>query len=207
VQTAVASVEIEPEALARLAERARDGDAAAFRGLVDAATPRLYRLALRLLGDRDEADDVVQETFTRAWDRRGELRDPAAALGWLAGIARNAARDRQRWWRRWRGPGAVGSSGGEALAELVGPDAPADQKLAAAELGERLARAMARLSDEHRAVLLLREVDGLSMGEIAELCGVPVGTVESRLHRARAALARRVGRLAREWAGPEGGEA
>jgi RNA polymerase sigma-70 factor (ECF subfamily) len=185
--------------LAAIAARARAGERAALRELVEKSAPRIYRLALRVLGDPDEADDVVQETYIRAWERIDELRDPSAVMGWLSRIARNAARDRLRWWKRRRRESF--DEAGAALAHLVeqaGSAPLADEALAAAETGAAVARAVAALPDKHRVVLLLREADGMSYEEIAESLGIAVGTVESRLHRARAALARRLRRLVTE---------
>jgi RNA polymerase sigma-70 factor (ECF subfamily) len=193
-------------ALAAVAARARAGERDAFRELVELTAPRLYRLALRVVGDPDEAEDVVQETTIRAWDRIDELREPAAVMGWLSHIARNAARDRLRWWKRRRRE--LFDEAGAALAavEQSAPPRP-DEALAGAQTGAAVARAVAALPDKHRVVLLLREADGMSYEEIAEALGVAIGTVESRLHRARAALARRLQRLAREGQeGPEGRE-
>lgn len=189
--------------LAAVAARARAGERDAFRRLVELATPRLYRLALRVVGDPDEAEDVVQETTIRAWDRIEELREPAAVMGWLSHIARNAARDRLRWWKRRRRERF--DEAGAALAALVAQPERAplpDEALAGAQVRAAVARAVAALPDKHRAVLLLREADGMSYEEIAEALGVAIGTVESRLHRARAALARRLQRLAREGVMP-----
>jgi len=182
--------------LAAVAARARAGEREAFRELIELTTPRIYRLALRVLGDPDEADDVVQETYIRAWGRLEELRDPAAVMGWLSRVARNAARDRLRWWKRRKRESF--DEAGAPLARLVtmADSAPlADEALAAAQTGAAVARAVASLPDKHRVVLLLREADGMSYEEIAESLGVAVGTVESRLHRARAALARKLERL------------
>ena len=182
--------------LAAVAARVRAGERDAFRELIELTTPRIYRLALRMLGDPDEADDVVQETYIRAWGRLEELRDPAAVLGWLSRVARNAARDRLRWWKRRKRESF--DEAGAPLARLVAmaDSAPlADEALAAAQTGAAVARAVASLPDKHRVVLLLREADGMSYEEIAESLGVAVGTVESRLHRARAALARKLERL------------
>jgi RNA polymerase sigma-70 factor (ECF subfamily) len=189
--------------LAAVAARARAGERDAFRRLVELATPRLYRLALRVVGDPDEAEDVVQETTIRAWDRIEELREPAAVMGWLSHIARNAARDRLRWWKRRRRERF--DEAGAALAGLVAQSERAplpDEALAGAQVRAAVARAVGALPDKHRAVLLLREADGMSYEEIAEALGVAIGTVESRLHRARAALARRLQRLAREGVMP-----
>lgn len=179
---------MESDLLAPLAERTREGDAGAFRELVAATTDRIYRLAHHLMRDRDEAEDVVQETFIRAWQRRGDLRDPAAVMPWLSRIARNAARDRLRWWRRR-------PEKARTEVEPAGAATPADHALIGAERAAEVRRALDVLSEKHRVILLLREVEDMSYEQIAELLGVPVGTVESRLHRARAALAARLDRM------------
>jgi RNA polymerase sigma-70 factor (ECF subfamily) len=169
--------------LAPLAERTRAGDPAAFRALIDATSDRLYRLAVHLLRDPDEAEDVVQETYIRAWERRGDLRDAAAVVPWLARIARNAARDRLRWWKRRPERPRV-----EPGREPASGAAPADRVLMEHERAADLRRALDVLPEKHRVILLLREVEEMSYEQIAELLGVPLGTVDSRLHRARAAL-------------------
>jgi RNA polymerase sigma-70 factor (ECF subfamily) len=170
------------------AERTRAGDPAAFREMVRATHGTVFRLAAALVADRDEAADVVQETYIRAWDARGALRDGAAALGWLCRIARNVAHDRRRsWWSRIRAP-----LEDAALEARPAAGGAADEALAAAESARSVRRAMAALPEKHRVVLALREVEGMSYEEIAAALGVPVGTVESRLHRARAGLARRL---------------
>lgn len=183
----------EPRDLADAAARARGGDAAAFRELIRLTTGRLFRIAAYMVGDRDEADDLVQETFIRAWGRLEELREPEAVLGWLAGITRNAARDRLRSLRR-RGKAMAAERDARADREPSAHRGP-DEDLAAAQLGAAVRRAVAALSDKHRVVLLLREVDGMSYEQIAQLLDLPVGTVESRLHRARAALGRNLERM------------
>ena len=171
------------------AERTRAGDASAFRELVHATEATVFRLAAALVGDRDEAADVVQETYIRAWDAREALRDGAAALGWLCRIARNVAHDRRRsWWSRVRAPLAEAAL--EARPAEGGP-AP-DEALAAEESAGSVRRALAALPEKHRVVLVLREIEGMSYDEIAAALGIPIGTVESRLHRARAGLARRL---------------
>jgi RNA polymerase sigma-70 factor (ECF subfamily) len=167
--------------------RAQGGDAASFREVVEGSHETVFRLAVALVGDRDEAADVVQETYIRAWDRLGELRDGAAVVGWICRIARNVAHDRRRgWWSRIRAPLV------EEPASSVAP-AP-DEVFAAAETALAVRRALSRLPEKHRTVLVLRELEGMSYEEIAEALGIPVGTVESRLHRAREGLARRLAR-------------
>jgi RNA polymerase sigma-70 factor, ECF subfamily len=178
-------------ALRDAAARARAGDESAFRELVDRSHVTVFRLAAALVADRDEAADVVQETYIRAWERRKELRDSAAALGWLCRIARNVAQDRRRgWWHRVRAPFDAGL---DAALASAGPGEPPDEALLARESAAAMQRALARLPEKHRVVLLLREVEGMTYEEIAEALALPVGTVESRLHRARKGLARAVG--------------
>jgi RNA polymerase sigma-70 factor (ECF subfamily) len=172
------------------ADRARAGDAEAFRAVVSETHATVFRLAAALSADRDEAADVVQETYVRAWGRLEELREGAAVLGWLCRIARNVAHDRRRsWWSRVRAPLAA------ARAEPSPREAAPDEALAAAERAGAVRRALARLPEKHRVVLVLREVEGMAYEEMAAALGVPPGTVESRLHRARAALARRLAGL------------
>lgn len=173
--------------LRALVSRAQGGDAAAFREVVERSHVLVFRLAAALVGDLDEAADVVQETYIRAWQRLSELRDGAAAVGWICRIARNLASDRRRsWWSRSRVP----LEGGPAPSLDPAPDAA----LAAAEEARAVRRALARLPEKHRTVLALREVEGLGYEEIALALGVPVGTVESRLFRARQGLARELSR-------------
>lgn len=163
-------------------------DEDAFREVVERTHSTVFRLACALVDDRDEAADVTQETYVRAWSRRGELRDPAAVVGWLSRIARNVAHDRRRsWWQRIRAPL------GDPDAMHVGDDPPgADEQLVSAQEASAVRRAMRLLPEKQRVVLGLREVEGMSYEQIAEVLDVPVGTVESRLHRARAALAKRL---------------
>jgi len=179
------------------AERARAGSPDAFRELVERSHETVFRLAAALLGDRDEAADVTQETYVRAWERLGELRDPAAVTGWLCRIARNVARDRRgSWWARIRAPLDAATERRAAASEPPAPT-PHDA-LEAREAAGAVQRALRLLPEKHRAVLVLREVEGMSYDEIALALGVPVGTVESRLHRARAGLARRLGQRPEE---------
>ncbi|HUS67388.1 MAG TPA: RNA polymerase sigma factor [Kofleriaceae bacterium] len=168
--------------LAEVARRAIAGDAAAFRRVIELTSGRLYRVAVHICGDRDDADDAVQEAFIRAWQRMGELRDPGAAVGWLIRIVQNAAKDRLR--ARKRAPAAQPS--GEARRP--------DDALAGAQQDAVVKRAVMALSEKHRVVLLLHEVDGMTAAEIGALLGIATGTVESRLSRARAGLAKRLAR-------------
>lgn len=195
----------ELDEIAALAAQASAGDERAFRRLVDASHRTVYRLAFRLLGDAAAAEDVVQETFLRTWQGLPALRDPQAALGWICRIARNVARDRQR--AQYRRPATSldvpRNEDQEPLRDrLAHPDPGPEDRLGSAELGRLVQEALAGLKEKHRLVLTLREIDDMSYEEIAAALGCRLGTVESRLFRARAALARRLRALAREMGTP-----
>jgi RNA polymerase sigma-70 factor (ECF subfamily) len=184
-----------------LVERAAQGDARAFGALVERTHAVVYRLALRMLGGAAEAEDAVQETYVRAWQSLGSLRDRRAALGWICGIARNVASERRRARGRRRFVSLDQPASDDApapLEELAGNEAGPDERLASAEVGARVLAALEGLKEKHRLILSLREIDGMSYEEIASALGVPVGTVESRLYRARAALAKKLKALAKE---------
>jgi RNA polymerase sigma-70 factor, ECF subfamily len=186
--------------LAALARRVAAGDPAAFHALVEATHRPIYRLALRTAGSASEAEDLVQETFARAWSALGRGARPQAIRPWLLGVARHVAADWLRAHRRRR-EAATGAPGtpddAERLAALLADPRPGPRELVeSAELSAAVRRAVDALPERHRVILLLREIDGLSYDELAAALGCPLGTVESRLYRARAALARRLGALA-----------
>ena len=173
------------------AKRAAHGDHTAFRRWLEHTHGRVFRFALYKLGSRVEAEDVVQETYIRAWRQLPTLRDPDASIPWLFQIARNTVTDHVRKQGRRR------PDRSESLEEeLQAPvDALTPERLAIGREGlHHLIGIVASLKEDHRVVLLLREVDGLSYQEIASQLGIPDGTVESRLHRARKALVDKVER-------------
>lgn len=186
--------------LESLASRAADGDQTAFRTLVDKTHGTVYRLALRLLGRPAEAEDVVQETYIRTWLGLAKLRDKRAVLAYVCRIARNVATDKLRKLgrRRIESLDAQIGDGIGALVDSIAHDGPApDELLSSAQVQATVRALVDQLKDKHRVVLLLREVDGMSYEEISTVLGCPVGTVESRLHRARKELAEKLERLAR----------
>jgi RNA polymerase sigma-70 factor (ECF subfamily) len=177
----------------QLAERVKAGDRSAFRTLVDRTHVVAYRLALRTLGDVAEAEDVLQDAYLRAWMRREALRDPAAAPAWIYGIVRNVASTRARSRFRRGAREVIGDPAqlqqlATFLADLPSPE----QQAGLSRLGEVVMQVIGQLREKHRVVLLLRAVDGMSYDELSEMLGVPVGTVESRLHRARQHLAKKL---------------
>jgi RNA polymerase sigma-70 factor, ECF subfamily len=175
---------------AALIRRCTAGDEAACGELVASHQRMVYTLGVHLLGDRDEALDLSQEVFLRVFRTLGSFRGHSTLRTWIYRIVVNQARNRQRWWRRryrssqvsldehLRQFGDVESQG----------DARPDRLLASKETGARIWQALDRLPFDQRTALILREIDGLRYEEIAFSLGVAVGTVKSRLTRARQAL-------------------
>lgn len=157
-----------------LLRRIAGGDEAAFRALVDRHARYLTGIALTLSGNAADADDLVQETFTAVLTSR--FRGEAAARTWLVNIlVRQAAMLRRRRSRQRGVP-------------LGGPEPAGPSPVGASDARLDLARMLDRLPPDQRQVIVLRELHGLSYQEMADVLRVPRGTVESRLHRARAAL-------------------
>lgn len=191
----------ENRAFAKLSSRAAAGDRDAFRQLVERSHRTVFRLAFRILQDPDGAEDVVQETYIRAWQGLADLRDHGAAYGWLCRVARNVAYDRFRAGGRRklvRLDQPTGEGKTALVEQLADPQAGPERRLGSEQLGEAVRAAMDGLKEKHRLVLAFRELDGMSYEEIALALGCSIGTVESRLHRARKALAGKLKGLALE---------
>lgn len=185
--------------LASMAERARDGDQAAFRDWLRATHEVVFRLALRMLDSPQGAEDVTQETFVRAWQSMARLKEPRASLAWVCRIARNIATDHLR-----RPARRETSLGQDLLTDRASSAEPSpEDALLSGESRARVRAAVAALKPKHRVVLLLREVDGLTYDEIAVAVDLPRGTVESRIHRARAQVRKTLERARRRQAKDE----
>jgi RNA polymerase sigma-70 factor (ECF subfamily) len=175
---------------AALVQRCAAGDDAAFAELVAEHQRMVVQLAINLLGDRDEALDLSQDVFIRVFRTIGQFRGQSALRTWIYRIAINQARNRHRFWRRRRRADQVSldvhvaEHGDFRCGAELGPDRILAQK----ELAARLREALDGLPFDQRTVIVLREVDGLSYEEIAFSLGVAVGTVKSRLTRARQTL-------------------
>ncbi len=176
------------------AHSAAAGDEAAFEALVHRHQRALFNLALRYLGDRDEAQDAVQDTFLRAWRALPRFRGEAMFRTWITGIAINVCRSRlagaEARCRRQTQSLVQPDGDGGAEVDLPLPDpSPGPAELArGGELRAALTKALAALSPEHREVLLLREMNGMEYEEVAAVLGCALGTVKSRIARARGAL-------------------
>ncbi len=179
-------------------EAFRAGDAGAFDTLVVRHEGRIYRLAWRILGDRDAALDAAQECFVKAWKALPRFEGKARFSTWLTRIAINQCRNelRKRGTVKHTRPLSLDepTPGGEAprVTGLAGSEPEAWQGARGAELRAAFDEVMRALEPEAREVLILTEVEALSYEGIAELLDVPVGTVRSRLHRARADVRRRM---------------
>ncbi|MDH3612873.1 MAG: RNA polymerase sigma factor [Gammaproteobacteria bacterium] len=160
----------------------------AFERLVRPHFDRLYRLAWRLTGAKPEAEDLFQELLIKAFGKLDDLVEIDEPGSWLCRVMYNLFIDEQRRFARRRMHTVEeGQLAGDGLEGLPGADSPLlnNERL---EKLQRLDKALAQLSDEHRIVVLLHDTEGYKMIEIQELTGVPVGTVKSRLHRARSRL-------------------
>lgn len=168
-----------------------DGDEDSFRLLVERHIRPVFSFICRLMGDRDEAEDVTQEVFVRVWMNLAKYRAGESFRAWLYTIARNASYD----WLRRRRPAAFseydGDDGSNVLSETLADAGPLPDELAAdAETGRMLADLIGRLPPHFRAVLALRRDGDLTFEEIAAVMEKPVDTVKSHYRRGLARLRR-----------------
>lgn len=170
-----------------LISRAQAGDPRAFAALVRAYQERVFRFILRLVGARDDAMDLTQDTFMKAHQALPGWRPEAQFRTWLFSIAHHAALDLLRRRQRVRFVSFADLGVGEAEGDLPDPAPQPDQLLADRQRIGMLERTLHALPAEQREILLLRELEDMSYAEIAATLGIAEGTVKSRLARARAA--------------------
>ena len=161
--------------------RARAGDTAAFSALVRRHQDRVFGFILRMLDARDEAMELTQDVFVKAWQALPGWRPEARFSTWLLQIARNAALDQLR--RRRLIQFAPLDDGMDVADTAPGPEA----RYASRQRQALLENALQQIAAEHREILLLREIEDLSYAELAAVLGIAEGTVKSRLARARSA--------------------
>jgi RNA polymerase sigma-70 factor, ECF subfamily len=177
--------------IARLAER----DERAFNELVELYQERVYRLLVRMLGRRDEAEDLAQEVFVQVFKAIGQFRSESKLSTWIYRIAVNLSKNRVKYLSR-RKSGAEeelepAAERGELLAGsgfTSGDVARPDHLLEGYQVEHIVQHSIAELDPDFREVLILRDVEDLSYEEICEITGLPEGTLKSRLHRSRAML-------------------
>ena len=167
----------------RFLDRLRAGEASAFEELVTTYQHRVFGVALRMLGNAAEAQDVAQEAFLRAHRALGEFRGDAKLSTWLYAITSRLCLNRLA-----SGERRLVRQGEETLLRLADDRRRPDAALERSELESALARAIAELPEERRIVVVLRDIEGLGYEEIARVLDLELGTVRSRLHRARADL-------------------
>ena len=170
---------------ALLIDEALGGVSAAFGQLVQKYQDRLYNTIVHVAGSTEEALDVVQEAFVQAFLKLDTFQRTAAFYTWLYRIAFNVAISRRR---RMRTTVSVDEAREATGDEPASRDPDPTERLEREERAGQVQAALATLSDEHRAVLVLREIDGCCYETIADMLDLPVGTVRSRLHRARLQL-------------------
>ncbi len=179
----------------RLVERVQRGDKQAFGLLVSKYQRKLMRLLSRLIRDAGEVEDVAQETFIKAYRALPSFRGDSAFYTWLYRIGINTAKNYLVSQGR-RAPTSTGFDSEEAESfedgdQLRDINTP-ERMLLSKQIGETIESAMQALPDELRTAIVLRELEGLSYEEIAGIMGCPIGTVRSRIFRAREAIADRL---------------
>jgi RNA polymerase sigma-70 factor, ECF subfamily len=193
-----ASVEPRVSTETQFIERLKRGDAAAFESLVAERSGEIYGLLYRLTENSEEARDLTQETFLRAFQSIGQFRGDADLRTWIYRIAINQARNRWRWWRRRRRDSTVSLDSTEERGDKTLIRLPADrgntpeQDTLAHERECVLRAALQTLGRAYKETLILRDIEGFSYEEVAEALGISIGTVKSRLARGRSELRRKL---------------
>ena len=200
-QVAPAAVaDTRPQADTQFIERLKRGDAGAFEKLVNERSGEIYGLLYRLTENGEEARDLTQETFLRAFQSIGHFRGDSDLRTWIYRIAINQARNRWRWWRRRRREATVSIDepeyGGGRLglvATLKSTTAKDPEQHTLANERERvLQKALSSLRRVYRETVILRDIEGFAYEEIAATLNISVGTVKSRLARGRQELRRKL---------------
>ncbi|MBR1841850.1 MAG: sigma-70 family RNA polymerase sigma factor [Oscillospiraceae bacterium] len=173
----------------RLVKRAAEGDEGAFEKLVIENEKLIYNVALKITGNPDDAEDVAQEAFIKAYRNLGSFRGESRFSGWLYRLCYNAAMDHIRKTRDPNLRSLTNDDGSDAELDVADP-APTPEESAERKETQRIVReAVNQLDDDKREILIMREFSGMSYTAIAEALGIEEGTVKSRISRARASLA------------------
>ena len=170
---------------ARLIDEALKGDSAAFGLLVTRHQDRLYNTLVHLVGSTDLAYDAVQDAFVQALLKLETFERSSTFYTWLYRIAFNQAMSRRRREKPLASVEQIREASGREPVDRAGPP---ETRLEEEERAAQVQAALAKVSDEHRAILILREVDDCPYEQIAEILDLPIGTIRSRLHRARLQL-------------------
>ena len=200
-QVASAAVaDVRPQAETQFIERLKRGDAAAFETLVNERSGEIYGLLYRLTENVEEARDLTQETFLRAYQSIAQFRGESDLRTWIYRIAINQARNRWRWWRRRRREATISIDAPEIGGGRLGLVAtlkantvrdPEEHALLS-ERERALKKALSSLKRVYRETVILRDIEGFAYEEIATTLDISVGTVKSRLARGRQELRRKL---------------
>lgn len=179
-----------------LLRRLRNRDERAFRELIENHRDRVYNICYRMLGNRHESEDVAQEVFITVFKQIDTFREEAKFSTWLYRVAVNHCKNRIKYLARRFDKARdeldeQGTNGTPIGAPL--PNAP-DRALEGAQMEKLMQDAIAALEEDQRIVVVLRDVEDLSIEEICDITGLPDGTVKSRLHRARLVLRKKLAR-------------
>ena len=181
-----------------LLRRLRDRDERAFRELVEAHRDRVFNITYRMLGNRSEAEDVAQEVFITVFKTIDTFREESRFSTWLYRVTVNHCKNRIKYLARRhdRDRDELDETSREANGAAGAPPrhVQPDVALEGAQLEVLLQEAIASLDDDQRVVVVLRDIEDLSIEEICEITGLPDGTVKSRLHRARLQLRKKLSR-------------
>jgi RNA polymerase sigma-70 factor (ECF subfamily) len=188
-------VEFADQEEAQFIERLRSRDERAFNQFVELYEQRIFGLVYRMLGQRDEAEDLTQEVFVQVFKSVGEFRGEARLSTWVYRIAVNLCKNRAKYLSRRRAEAqqpfeasVEGTAWSQAKGVTLGEGSTPDHMLEAYQLQRIVQRCISQLDPDFREVLVLRDVEDLSYGEIGAITSLPDGTVKSRIHRARALL-------------------
>jgi RNA polymerase sigma-70 factor (ECF subfamily) len=168
-----------------LIETTLAGDASAYGQLVSKHQDRLFNTLRHVLGSAEDAEDIVQEAFVQAFVKLDTFRGGSAFYTWLYRIAFNQAMTLKR---RAKPTDSIDQAREATGGEPVDPGDQPEERILRTERVEQVHTALASLGEEHRAILVLREMDGCCYETISEILELPIGTVRSRLHRARMQL-------------------
>lgn len=183
-----------------LLEKAKAGDVAAFEELIENYQKKIFNIAFRIVGNYDDANDLAQEVLIRIYKSIGSFKEQSSFSTWIYRITTNVCLDdiRKRKNRKVVSlDEEIHVDDGEVKRQIISDDPLPEETVERAELRELVAKAIQSLSEEHRLVIVMRDLQGFSYEEIARILKCPEGTVKSRINRARLAL-RNVLKLKRE---------
>ncbi len=177
-----------------LVRRTKAGDVSAFEELFRRYQKRVYNMAYRLVGNESDASELTQEVFVKVFNSIGRLRAEEAFLTWLRTVTVNVCRDfgRRKKPNTESLDATVKFEDGEVSREIADPSIGPEKQLLLDDKQQAIRRAVSTLSPEHRTVIVLHHLEGMDVSEIAKMLDSPIGTVKSRLSRAREELKRKL---------------